>query len=69
MAEYRAVDGDPELRRYALQAVPPIDNIVKNCNVTLDGVMATEMDRNLSEIRANSVPGMFSVTDHLRVET
>jgi hyperosmotically inducible protein len=68
VAEYRAIYGDPALNRYALQAVPPIHIIVKNGNVTLEGVVANEMDRNLAEIRAKSAPGVFSVTNHLRVE-
>jgi osmotically-inducible protein OsmY len=35
--------------------------------VTLEGVVDTEMDRNLAEIRAKSVPGVFSVTNNLLV--
>lgn len=68
LAEYRAIYGDPVLSRYALRAVPPIHIIVKNGNVTLDGVVANETDRNLAEIRAKAVPGVFSVVNHLRVE-
>jgi len=68
LAEYRAIYADPALNRYALQAVPPIHIIVKNGNVTLEGVVANEMDKNLAEIRAKGVPGVFSVTNHLQVE-
>jgi hyperosmotically inducible protein len=67
-AEYRAIYGDNVLSRYALQAVPPIHIIVKNGNVTLEGVVATEADKNIAGIRANGVSGVFSVTNNLRVE-
>jgi len=68
IATYRAIYGDPALNRYVHQAVPPIHIIVKNGNVTLEGVVATEADKNIAGIRANSVPGVFSVTNNLRVE-
>jgi osmotically-inducible protein OsmY len=32
------------------------------------GVVANEADRNLVNIRANSVPGVFSVTNNLQIE-
>jgi hyperosmotically inducible protein len=67
-AVYRAIYGDTVLNRYALQAVPPIHIIVKNGNVTLEGVVATEADKNVANIRANGVSGVFSVTNNLRVE-
>jgi hyperosmotically inducible protein len=67
-AEYRAIYGDTVLNRYALQAVPPIHIIVKNGNVTLEGVVATEADKNVAGIRANGVSGVFGVTNNLRVE-
>jgi hyperosmotically inducible protein len=66
-AEFRAIYGDPALSRYAQGAVPPI-HIVKNGNVTLEGVVATQMDKQLAYLRANAVPGGFSVTNDLRVE-
>jgi hyperosmotically inducible protein len=67
-AAYRAIYGNSVLSRYALQAVPPIHIIVKNGNVTLEGVVATEADKNVAGIRANGVSGVFSVTNNLRVE-
>jgi hyperosmotically inducible protein len=63
-----AVYGNPVLNRYALQAIGPIHIIVKNGNVTLEGVVAREMEKNVAFIQANSVPGVFSVTNNLRVE-
>src|ERR1700676_3899342 len=68
LATYRAIYGHTALNRYALQAIPPIHIIVKNGNVTLEGVVANEGDRNIADIRARSVPGVFSVTNNLRVE-
>jgi hyperosmotically inducible protein len=68
-AVYRAIYGDPVLStRYAFQAIPPIHIIVKNGNVRLEGVVANEMDRNISGIRANAVPGVFHIENQLRVE-
>jgi len=68
IATYRAIYSEPSLNRYAHQAVPPIHIIVKNGNVTLEGVVANQGDRNLAEIRAKGVPEVFSVTNHLQVE-
>jgi hyperosmotically inducible periplasmic protein len=69
MAEYKAIYGDPVLStRYGYRALPSIHIIVKNGNVTLVGVVANEADKNLVGIRANSVPGVFSVANNLQVE-
>ncbi|MFN7923900.1 MAG: BON domain-containing protein [Bryobacteraceae bacterium] len=64
----RAVYGYTALQRYGLGANPPIRIIVKNGDVTLEGVVANEMDRNLAFMRANGVAGAFKVTNHLRVD-
>jgi hyperosmotically inducible protein len=68
LAAYRAIYGHTALNRYALQAVPPIHIIVKNGNITLEGVVASEADRNIANIQARSVQGAFGVTNNLRVE-
>ena len=68
MAEYRAIYGQAGLDRYAMQAVPPIHIIVANGNVTLEGVVDSEADKNLAGIRAKTVGGVFNVTNNLRVE-
>ena len=65
--EFRAIYGDPALSKYAYGAVPPIHIIVKNGHVTLEGVVDNPTDRNIAEIRAKSVPNVFSVQDNLRV--
>lgn len=64
----RAVYGNSALNRYALGAVAPIRIIVKNGDVTLEGVVANEMDRNIAYLAANGVFGVFSVTNNLRLE-
>jgi hyperosmotically inducible protein len=66
--EFRAIFGFPSLNRYAIQAVPSIHIIVKNGHVTLEGVVANAGDKNIAGIQANGVPGVFSVTNNLRVE-
>ncbi len=67
-ALYRSIYGHTALNRYALMAVPSIHIIVKNGNVTLEGVAATEMDRNIAMVQANSVAGVFKVVNNLAVE-
>lgn len=66
-AVFRAIYGEAGLNRYAIQAVPTIHIIVKNGNVTLEGVVDSEMDRNLANLRANQVPNVFSVKNNLVV--
>jgi hyperosmotically inducible protein len=68
-AEYGAIYGHPGLDRYAMQAVPPIHIIVANGKVTLEGVVATQSDKDLAGIRANGVSGVFSVANNLRLDS
>jgi hyperosmotically inducible protein len=67
-AVYIALARSPQLDRYFMQAIAPIRIIVKNGQVTLEGVVTTKADSELANITANGVPGAFSVTNHLRVE-
>ncbi|HET7205026.1 MAG TPA: BON domain-containing protein [Terriglobales bacterium] len=67
-ATYRAIYGNDVLNMYALRAVPPIHIIVNGGHVSLDGVVARPMDKQVAEMQAKSVPGVFSVTDNLQVE-
>jgi SH3 domain-containing YSC84-like protein 1 len=69
IATYRSIYGQTALNRYALQAVPPIHIVVKNGNVTLEGVVASEGDKNIANLQANAVSGVFSVKNNLRVES
>lgn len=68
LATYRAIYSHPALNRYALQAIPPIHIIVKNGNVNLEGVVANEGDKNIANIQARQVNGVFAVNNNLRVE-
>jgi len=67
LAVFRAIYGYPPLEKYALGVQKPIRIIVKNGHVTLEGVVDSVEDKNLVNIRANSVPGVFSVTNNLQV--
>jgi hyperosmotically inducible periplasmic protein len=67
-AAYRAIYGNDVLSMYQLRAVPPLHIIVKNGNITLEGVVARQMDKQVAGVQANSVPGAFSVTNNLVVE-
>ncbi len=64
---YRAIYGFTSLNRYELPVIKPIRIIVKNGNVTLEGVVDNQSDKNIVNIRANGVHGVFSVTNNLRV--
>ncbi len=66
-ALFRAIYGDAGLSRYSVQAVPSIHIIVKNGNVTLEGVVDNETDKNTANLRANQVPNVFSVKNNLVV--
>jgi hyperosmotically inducible protein len=67
MATYWAIYGNSTLARYRLNPHAPIRIIVENGNVTLKGVVASEMDRTIAYMQASRVPGAFSVTNHLLV--
>ena len=66
-AVYRAIFSEPALSRYAESAVPSIHIIVKNGHVTLVGVVDSEADKNLVNLRVNGVPNVFSVKNELVV--
>jgi osmotically-inducible protein OsmY len=65
--EYRAVYGTPQLNKYAINPAKPIRIIVVNGHVTLVGVVDDKGDRDIAGIRANGVPGVFSVQNDLQV--
>src|SRR5438477_5108963 len=66
-AVYRAIYGDTALSRYGMSALPSIHIVVKNGNVSLEGVVDSEADKNLANLRANAVPNVFSVTNNLTI--
>jgi hyperosmotically inducible periplasmic protein len=64
---FRTIYGFPSLNKYALDPAKPIRISVENGNVTLYGVVDSQMDKDVAGIRANSVPGIFKVTNDLQV--
>ena len=66
-AEYRSIYGYCGLYRYGIGTQPSIHIIVDNGHVTLVGVVDNQADKDVANIRANAVPGVFSVTNNLRV--
>ena len=63
----RAIFNTPGLFPYAMGAVPPLHIIVDGGHVILAGVVNSQGDKNLAEIKAKSVSGVFSVTNDLQV--
>lgn len=66
-ALYRAIYGDTVLSRYSYSAVPSIHIIVKSGNVTLEGVVDSDADKNIANLRASQVPNVFGVRNNLTV--
>jgi hyperosmotically inducible periplasmic protein len=66
-AEYRAIFSYSDLYRYAMGVNPGIHIIVNTGHVTLIGVVDNKTDSQMAYMRANSVPGVFSVTNDLKV--
>ena len=64
----RAIFNDSRLFQYAIQSVPPIHIIVDRGHVSLEGVVANQGDKDAAGLRANGVPGVFSVQNNLKVE-
>ena len=65
----RAIYGNSVLQKYALDPQAPIRIVVENGNVELAGIVLNDLDRQMAYTQANSVPGVFSVTNHLAVAT
>ena len=65
----RAVYGNSVLSRYALMAQPPIHIIVNNGQVTLTGVVSTDMEKQIAGMRAGGAGLSFGpVINNLVVE-
>lgn len=69
LTEARAIYGAPQLNRYAIDPAKPIRITVVSGNVTLSGVVDTQADKDVANIRANGVPGVFKVINNLQVAT
>lgn len=64
---FRTIYGFPTLNKYAVDPAKPIRISVQNGNVTLYGVVDSQADKDAAGIRANTVPGVFHVTNNLQV--
>ncbi len=64
---YRAIYYHPVFTRHAIRAVPSIHIVVENGDVTLEGFVNSEMEKNLAYSQARGVAGAFSVTNNLMV--
>jgi len=67
IAVFRKVYGFPMLNQYLIDPAKPIRIQVENGHVTLYGTVDTEAQKDAAGIQANSVPGVFSVTNDLQV--
>lgn len=65
--EFRAIYGYPLLNQFAIDPEKPIRIQVANGHVTLYGTVDTQAQKNAAGIQANTVPGVFSVTNNLQV--
>jgi osmotically-inducible protein OsmY len=65
--EFRAIYGFPLLNQFAIDPEKPIRIQVANGHVTLYGTVDTQAQKNAAGIQANTVPGVFSVTNELQV--
>jgi hyperosmotically inducible protein len=65
----RAIFRDPTLSRYSMEPIPPIHIIVDNGHVTLEGVVATQTEKDVAGIRASASGLSFgAITNNLIVE-
>ena len=67
MGVYRAVYGYPMFTKYAIDPAKPIRISVQNGNVELYGGVDSQADKDVAYLRANAVPGVFSVKNYLQV--
>jgi hyperosmotically inducible protein len=65
----RAIYGNANFTRYAMQPLPPIHIIVENGHVRLEGVVANKFDKDLAALRAGSAGMSFGpIVNNLQVE-
>ncbi len=68
MAVYAAVYGQPTLNMYAADPARPIRIVVNDGNVTLNGVVDDKMAKDIANIQARQVSGVFKVTNNLQIQ-
>jgi osmotically-inducible protein OsmY len=62
---YRAIYDKAPLEKYRGRSAPPIHIVVKNGWVTLEGIVDSDADRSMVQLRALNITA--HVSDHLRV--
>ncbi len=67
MAVARAIYRYPTLNKYSMDPAKPIRISVQSGNVSLYGTVDSQADKDTANIRANAVPGVFSVKNYLQV--
>jgi hyperosmotically inducible protein len=65
---YRTIFDTGGLYRYAMGGNPSLHIVVNRGHLTLEGVVANELDRRLAYAAARSVYGAFTVTNNLRTD-
>jgi len=65
---YRAIARTAGLNRYLMGTNPSIHIVVGHGQVTLEGVVSNNADRQLAYMAANQVPGVFAVKNNLRTD-
>ena len=68
LAVYRNIFRTDALERYGFQSQPSIRIIVKNGNVTLEGVVDSEQDKTVAGLKAREIGGVFDVKNNLAVD-
>lgn len=69
VAVYGAIYGPgAPLFRYAGRTLPPVHIIVNRGHVTLEGIVGSEVDRQVIASEARSVPGVFDVENKVQIE-
>lgn len=64
----RAIYGDPVFVQYRNLALPPIHIVVDNGRVTLTGVVATDLQKQVAGMRASASLSFGTVVNNLAVE-
>jgi hyperosmotically inducible periplasmic protein len=62
-----AIYGHSALQKYALDPQAPIRIVVENGHVYLAGVVLNDADKQVAYMQAQTVPGVFTVTNRLMV--
>jgi hyperosmotically inducible protein len=65
---YNQIFSAGSLYRYARGTNPSIHIVVRRGHITLEGVVANKMDKQVAYMAARQVPGAFSVTNNLIAE-